>query len=79
MGGIHSFPLPVLFLYFSKNMKTDGINIKIRMGQNGNFSVRFHPYQAGCVCLTVCGVQGGAKAERALPMLAEKIRVSPVQ
>ena len=77
MGGIHSFPLPVLFLYFSVNMNTDGINIEIRMGQNGNFSVRFHPYQA--VCLTVCCVQGGAEAERALPMLAEKIRVSPVQ
>jgi hypothetical protein len=43
-GGIHPFPLPVLFPYFSINMEMDGINIEIRAGWDGIFSVHFHPY-----------------------------------
>ena len=45
MGGIHSFPLPVLFSYFSVNMKMDEINIEIGAKRDGIFSVRFRPYK----------------------------------
>jgi hypothetical protein len=34
MGGIHPFPLPVPFPYFSVNTETGGINIEIRTGRD---------------------------------------------
>ena len=43
-GGIHPFPLSIPFPYFFINTETGGINIEIRTGRDGIFSVRFHPY-----------------------------------
>ena len=42
-GGIHSFPLSILFSYFSVNMKMDEINIEIRAKRDMIFAVRFRP------------------------------------
>jgi len=36
-------PLPVPFSYFSVNTETGRINIEIRAGRDGIFSIRFHP------------------------------------
>ena len=44
-------PLPAshpISVFFSVNTETDGMNIEIRMEQDGIFPVRFHPYLQPC-------------------------------
>ena len=56
MDGIHPLPLPVIFPYFSINTETVGINIEIRAGRDGIFSVRFHPQAGSWETVTGAGV-----------------------